>query len=191
MRIKSYEHLLLFHCAPTLYGVKSANLFSSGPMAQEELDALIRSYSSILAPHGINIDVLCQCDSHTLFYIYNEQLLMRKLSAPAVKRFLSGRGWSAMPDCISLLSELKRRICTEGFPHEIGLFLDYPLGDVIGFIENSGQNFLCNGCWKVYENKEAAQALFRCYDLCREDACRKYLAGQSLGDILESKGICA
>ncbi len=191
MRIKSYEHLLLFHCAPTLYGVKSANLFSSGSMAKEEAEALIRSYSSILAPHGIKIDVLCRCDSHTLFYIYNERLLMRRLSAPAVRDFLKKRGWGEISDLAALLSELKTRINTGGFPHEIGLFLDYPLGDVIGFIENGGQNFLCNGCWKVYENKEYALSLFRQYDRCREDACGKYLAGYSLSDILGNNANCA
>lgn len=41
------------------------------------------------------------------------------------------------------LDHLERRIgqCEE-FPHEIGLFLGYPLGDVRGFIENQGRNLL-------------------------------------------------
>ena len=47
----------------------------------------------------------------------------------------------------------------EDFPHEIGLFLGYPLGDVIGFIKNAGQNCKCVGCWKVYCNEcEAIKA---------------------------------
>ena len=36
------------------------------------------------------------------------------------------------------------------FPHEIGLLLGYPPEDVIGFIENRGQNPLYIGYWKVY-----------------------------------------
>ena len=41
----------------------------------------------------------------------------------------------------NVLARLKHRITDSfEFPHEIGVFLGYPLGDVIGFIENSGRN---------------------------------------------------
>ena len=46
------------------------------------------------------------------------------------------------------------------FPHEIGLFLGYPLGDVIGFIDNGGKNSRCTGCWKVYCNECEAMRTF-------------------------------
>ena len=36
------------------------------------------------------------------------------------------------------------------FPHEIGIFLGYPLADVAGFIRNKGRNCKCIGTWKVY-----------------------------------------
>ncbi len=56
----------------------------------------------------------------------------------------------------------------EEFPHEIGIFLDYPLGDVIGFIKNSGQNYKCAGCWKVYCNECETLKLFHKYRKCRD-----------------------
>ena len=36
------------------------------------------------------------------------------------------------------------------FPHEIGVFLGYPLEDVVGFIRHRGKCFTCCGCWKSY-----------------------------------------
>ena len=48
----------------------------------------------------------------------------------------------------------------EKFPHEIGLFLDYPLVDVIGFIRNTGKNCKCSGCWKAYGNAKEAEKTF-------------------------------
>ena len=49
---------------------------------------------------------------------------------------------------------LRMRLASgDGFPHEIGLFLGYPVEDVLGFIENAGQNCKCCGCWKVYCNE--------------------------------------
>ena len=47
------------------------------------------------------------------------------------------------------------------FPHEIGLFLGYPFEDVMGFIENKGENYLCSGCWKVYSCEQDARVLLQ------------------------------
>ncbi len=51
----------------------------------------------------------------------------------------------------------QRLCCEEDFPHEIGVFLGYPLADVIGFIQNRGKNFTACGYWKVYTDPTAAQ----------------------------------
>ena len=53
------------------------------------------------------------------------------------------------------------------FPHEIGVFLGYPLEDVIGFIRNKGQCFCCLGCWKAYSNEAQARRVFALYEKCR------------------------
>ena len=46
------------------------------------------------------------------------------------------------PDVGNMLTQLSRKLCCSAeFPHEIGVFLGYPLGDVVGFIENRGKNF--------------------------------------------------
>jgi hypothetical protein len=50
-----------------------------------------------------------------------------------------------------------------GCPHEIGLFLGIPLHDVLGFIKNSGKNYLYCGYWKVYEDVEGAKEMFEAY----------------------------
>ena len=67
-----------------------------------------------------------------------------------------------------------------GFPHEIGLFLGYPIDDVISFIENKGKNFKCCGCWKVYHDEDNAKKTFEKYKKCTNIYCKKYLQGSSL-----------
>ena len=59
--------------------------------------------------------------------------------------------------------ELKR----QGVFDFLGLFLGYPLGDVIGFVENKGKNSRCSGCWKVYCNECEAKKLFARFEKCR------------------------
>ena len=61
-----------------------------------------------------------------------------------------------------------------------GIFLDYPLGDVIGFIQNGGQNYKCSGCWKVYCNECEALKMFQKYHKCREVYRNLWAKGRSV-----------
>ena len=42
----------------------------------------------------------------------------------------------------TLIIDLQKRLNSNGFPHEIGLFLGYPMTDVLGFIEGR-KHFKC------------------------------------------------
>ena len=84
-------------------------------------------------------------------------------------------------DVDAAIERLKSRFDKgEDFPHEIGVFLDYPLGDVIGFIENSGHNYKCSGCWKVYCDECESRRLFAMYQKCRDIYTRLYEQGRSV-----------
>ena len=68
----------------------------------------------------------------------------------------------------------------DGFPHEVGLFLGYPLDDVTGFIEQKGKNYKCCGIWKVYGNEKQTQMLFRKLKKCSEIYRRLFADGRSI-----------
>lgn len=70
------------------------------------------------------------------------------------------------------------------FPHEIGLLLGYPPEDVMGFVVNRGKNYLCNGYWKVYANREQKEGIFETYDQVREGMIRRLAEGTSLEDMI-------
>ena len=71
-----------------------------------------------------------------------------------------------------------------GFPHEIGLFLDYPPEDVQAFIETGGEGCKLCGYWKVYHDVEAARERFACFDACRACLCRMLAAGNTISQLL-------
>lgn len=76
------------------------------------------------------------------------------------------------------MRQLSRRLCCEAdFPHEIGVFLGYPLYDVVGFIENAGRNFTCCGCWKAYGDPSAAQRHFAQLNKCTTVYLRLFRSG--------------
>ena len=56
----------------------------------------------------------------------------------------------------------------EEFPHEMGVFLGYPVEDVIGFIEHEGRECLGVGYWKVYENMPQKKKVFEQFERAKE-----------------------
>ena len=172
---RSYETILVEQCAPTLVGLKPASLFccrDSGELPVRE--AAVRWHRE-LAPFGITVRTLkvCPRTGACLVYLYREGWLCRILAEPEHRAFLAGRGYRMAEGCAGLLDQLAERLCLgREFPHEIGVFLGYPLEDVVGFIENRGRNYTCCGCWKAYGDPQAARRRFdqyrRCTAVCRE-----------------------
>ena len=74
----------------------------------------------------------------------------------------------------------KRLSDSAEFPHEIGLFLGYPIVDVIGFIHNKAQNYKYCGLWKVYGDTEQAQKIFELYKKCERIYYEKWSSGRDI-----------
>lgn len=182
----SLESLITFHCAPTLAGIKAANLFTwhhtNGPSTDSSMDVI----RAKLAPYGISMEVLCRCDSHALIFVYRADMLRGLFTAEA-ERFLEGCGYAAGSDIAEKIAALKSRLVTCGeFPHEIGVFLGYPLEDVRGFIEKRGEGCKACGAWKVYGDRESALALFERYKRCTEYFYNKFEAGCEMAQLLNA-----
>ena len=60
------------------------------------------------------------------------------------------------------------------FPHEVGLFLGYPVWDVKGFIEHKGQQYKLCGYWKVYDDVPGALCKFEEYDWIKKCALERF-----------------
>ena len=180
--------VLIQQAAPTMAGLKSASLFSyqaePGSDLQEELDAWNREYQA----KGIRTMILGRCKAQperVLLYTYRPALLAQALDRPGAREMLAEYGYGKRWGVERCLQRLSCRVCPCGeFPHEIGLFLDYPVADVAGFIRNKGQNCLCVGAWKVYSEPENARRLFRLYDHCTEVYRQCYSRGRSITQLI-------
>ncbi len=178
----SFEKDLIEHCSPTLASMKTASLFCHTFSCPEEIHRNICRWQEILREKGIRLFLLRVCACKALVYVCRPEALRRDLCRGEVRRFLSAYGY----DCVephSAVERLKQRLAAQadlGFPHEIGLFLGYPLADVIGFIKNEGKNFKCAGCWKVYENEWETRRLFAKFEKCRNVYRRLFQEGRSV-----------
>ena len=180
----SFERALIKQCAPTLAGVKVAGLFRISGLE----DALhsARSWDAALSPLGVRVMVLKQCHSADacMIYVYRERWLQRLLAREPIADFLEGLGYDVSQG-IGMLYQLSHRFCLEqDYPHEIGVFLDYPLEDVIGFITHRGRNFTCCGPWKCYGDPAIAQARFARYRACTAQLKERYGQGTPLRELV-------
>lgn len=175
-----FDSMLIKHCSPTLAGLKTAGLFNFRFCSEQEAQQTLSLWNRNLNPKGVCIRILKMNSCRALIYVYRRTLLGRLLADERILAFLAPYGYHGLSDDESLLL-LERRVqaCPE-FPHEIGVFLGYPLDDVIGFIENSGRNCKCCGCWKVYCNECEALRTFARYEKCRLVYERLFLSGRPL-----------
>lgn len=177
LRIEKY---LIAHASPVLGGIKSANLINYTVQNQRTFDSAFTELSMMLKPKGIELAVLRNNGQSRLLYVYRQKKLAAELRHKEVKCFLWEFGY--VEESISqMVQHLKARIAvSECFPHEIGLFLGYPLHDVVGFLRNKGKNFKCSGCWKVYDCEAEAMRLFEKFKRCKQVYTTLFEAGKSI-----------
>ena len=159
------DRALVAYGAPTLARLKLGSLF---PVALTKgFSTELFELNCQLREKGVRLTVLRVRDGKALVYLYRPAELEKALEDAETWRFLETCGYRER-DVAAVLAHLRERLrVSEDFPHEIGVFLGYPLADVIGFIENEGRNCLCCGCWKVYANECEARRAFARFRKCR------------------------
>ncbi|MCC8139529.1 MAG: DUF3793 family protein [Lachnospiraceae bacterium] len=154
-------------CAPVLADVKPSNLLI---LAWEEQDG----FAEAELPEGIEALALSRGERKAIWFLYRRDRLEAELIWPQTRTFLQDFGYRAGEEgLIAMLFRLRERYAAykEGkaaFPHEMGVFLGYPLCDVKGFIEQGGRNCLLSGYWKVYGNVGKAKKTFQTYRTVRD-----------------------
>lgn len=170
------ERALITHASPTLAGLKAGSLFSV-PCGGAALTAEVRRLNAMLLPRGLRLMTLRRDAHRALLYLCRDQALRETLRRPDVQALLRRCGYSAFTPGAAIRTLRARLASSGGFPHEIGIFLGYPLADVIGFIRNGGRNCLCSGCWKAYANAPEALRTFARIRKCRAVYARRFAEG--------------
>ena len=152
------DKMLAFHCAPTIYGIKPANLIAHARFDLHCTEEVMRSTKSALLKKGVHMERLLSCPKRELTLVYHEETLIKHLESPEIWGYLMVQGYPMYSSFAQILNHLKLRVIESGgFPHEIGVFLGYPLVDVLGFIKNEGKNCKFCGYWKVYGDEHEAR----------------------------------
>ncbi len=180
----TFAYKLASHSAPALLGVKPASLFSLSN-GDYDFRREAQTFSQHAKQHGLQLRVICRCETRSLLLVFRTDLMDRLLEDPKRRAVLSCFGYDMAWDREACLMRLANRIANNAtFPHETGIFLGYPLADVLGFIQNHGENYKLCGAWKVYDNPEQARHVFAVYDHCKTMLCQQLAQGQDLYQVL-------
>lgn len=173
-------YCLGLHCGITFAGLKPASLF----WLKDGQDKDMVYYRRCFAKKDFRFIAVKRSAGRKLFYVFHRGRLEEILFDKANREFLRGRGYNY--DTVGgALKEIKRRLERgDEFPHEVGLFLGYPLEDVRGFIEDARGGVCLNcGYWKVYGAFEEREKLFKRYERCSRCICEKLSCGRAIEDI--------
>lgn len=166
--------MMVDYGAPTLCGVKPGSLFAPH-MDEGRLKREMSALAPELEARGVRVMPI-DAPWGTLMLLVRMDMLRDVLGDARTARFLERRGYDAS-DAETALDQLARRMDAGGaFPHEVGVFLGYPLCDVEGFIENGGRGCAAQGLWKVYGDVDGARRMFDCFNRCTA-ACRRLFDG--------------
>ena len=167
------EKQIALQCAPLLTGIKMSSLLN---IREEQKKEVFRLFDRT----PVSGRILYESAGRSLLFLYRKERLLAYLERGDVRRLMDSFGYGGLKleKMLRLLSiRYQEHMSGLGeFPHEIGLLLGYPPGDVSGFIENNGQNFLYSGYWKVYGDLHGALRVFAQYDHAREYVI--YMAGR-------------
>lgn len=181
------EHRVIEHCAPTLAGIKSGNLFRYRFSMKENVLQELEEINLKLNVRGVYLEAVRWEEDAVLIYTYRKSHLERELRQDGVHELLGEYGY---PDCEvkNCLEHLKKRLCQyDSFPHEIGVFLGYPLEDVKGFISHKGKECKYIGLWKVYSNEQETRKLFEKIKKCTLTYSKMFANGRSISQMTVKK----
>jgi len=161
------DHLLVEHCSPTLSGLKAANLFNMTYDSITMVEFAVAKANELLNKKGVYLRILRDYGTRCLVYVYRPERIAKIVANREVQRFLAQYGYETFTTEASIRFLEERLLRLSEFPHEIGIFLDYPLVDVKGFLADDGRECICTGQWRVYGNADETTKKFERFAKCR------------------------
>lgn len=162
---KSYLlSMIAYNAAPALGRVKPSYLIIFHNKGKRKLyDIWQKHKHNIKSELNIKYYKLKTLYESEAVLFYNEDQLELLIKLDENLSLLQRYGYyreMSVNGCLKHLGERYEELC----PHEMGIFLGYPVEDVEEFIEHPHKKALMFGYWKVYYNLEKAMNTFNIYD---------------------------
>lgn len=171
--------------APTLAKEKVASLITFSNDNRNLYKLWDEHKDQLKGTLNIKFFELKRSEKNTVVLFYNEVKLEIILREKRNSQFLSRFGYKeemSLKDSLNLLSRRFENHC----PHEIGIFLGYPIDDVIIFTDCPNEECKMIGYWKVYHDIDGAKNIFKKYDEIKYNIIKMMINGVKPAKILDS-----
>ena len=183
--LHSFSSVFIKYTSPTMCSIKPSNLFSV-PVSLFS-NQKVQFWKNNLRKNGIDMRYFKISKDRIQIFSFNVFWVQEILKNQNVKNFLESKNYDLKGGLQNLLGQLFKRVLTaQNFPHEIGIFLGYPLEDVILFEKQNGKNCKYCGCWKSYSNAEEAKSCCCKYKQCSEFCLAGYKNGLPIQQVIEN-----
>lgn len=163
---KDFEYLYALiksTVAPTLKDLKLATMMNLKNGNRALKDLWEKNKTLIGDSLGLDFFELKKGENFVLVYFFKKDKLDKKLSTSKVSEFLNLMGYKDCRQVYDYLNLLKNRF-NESCPDEIGVFLGYPLKDVIDFKDRDKKTCKCTGYWKCFNDEKSSRKAFEKFD---------------------------
>lgn len=109
----------------------------------------------------VSYQIITLEDKSIRILFYNKNSLEEIFKNKRCVNFLKFLGYPNYTNVCEYIEILVYKLYSNEFPHEIGIFLGYPLKDVIGFMGYSNYEFIETKAWRIYGNPEDS---YKTYD---------------------------
>lgn len=91
--MNSIDHIIGYHCAPAIRGIKLSNLVSIPRDMNEQIQFVLIEYNKAFNEKGLFFFELCRCKARRLLLVFREKQLRDYVRQPAVMLFLKAYGY--------------------------------------------------------------------------------------------------
>ncbi len=123
-------------------------------------------------------------EESSLVLFYNPAVLDATLAERRNRRWLARLGYPENGTTGELLEELRLRWKGKDMPHEVGVFIGYPLKDVAGFMRRIPATPVHHGAWRVYGGAQESLERMRLYASAEEEAKAALQSARGIDDFI-------
>jgi hypothetical protein len=179
----SYIKWIIEILGPVLLGSKASEIINI-PFYDSNKDEKINEINKHFENCSVVKHIIIDKGNNGVKVLFiNKDALNKRLQCVKSQNFLKYLGYPREICVNSYLNHLIEKLKGDTFPDEIGIFLGYPLKDVVGFMGYGNYELHTTKYWKVYGDPKPSQELYEKF-LSHREKMRNLLNTKKIESIL-------